>query len=201
MMLSKVINTITITSTYFLQKNIWRNISFKLSLIFFFSSFLLSCNTNEQQEKKKVRMPSEKEMIKINQHLVEEDELVIQRYIDRRNWEMKKKESGLYYMIYKNGKGPSVQKDDIVTINFKVELLDGTVCYHSREEGPLTFKVGHGGVETGLEEGIRLLQEGDKAKFIMPPHLAHGLIGDEKCIPGRSTIVYDLEVIGVQKSK
>ncbi len=201
MIVSKVKQMIKRISAPFFRKNTCLFISMNLFLIFFFGGFLLSCNTNEQQEKKKVRMPSGEEMMKINQHLVDEDELVIQRYIDRRNWEMKKKESGLYYMIYKNGEGPSVQKDDLVTIRFQVELLDGTICYHSREEGPLTFKVGHGGVETGLEEGIQLLQEGDKARFIMPPHLAHGLIGDEKNIPGRSTIIYDLEVVEVNKSK
>jgi FKBP-type peptidyl-prolyl cis-trans isomerase len=52
-------------------------------------------------------------------------------------------------------------------------------------------------VESGLEEGILLLQEGDKARFIMPPHLAHGLIGDRDKIPARATIIYDLELVSL----
>jgi FKBP-type peptidyl-prolyl cis-trans isomerase len=57
--------------------------------------------------------------------------------------------------------------------------------------------VGQGEVEPGLDEGIRLLHSGDKARFILPPHLAYGLIGDENKIPARSVIVYDLTVLSV----
>jgi FKBP-type peptidyl-prolyl cis-trans isomerase len=53
-------------------------------------------------------------------------------------------------------------------------------------------------VESGLEEGILLLREGDKAKFILPPHLAHGLLGDDNKIPARSIIVYDLELLSLE---
>jgi FKBP-type peptidyl-prolyl cis-trans isomerase len=64
-------------------------------------------------------------------------------------------------------------------------------------DDPKTFLIGQGGVESGLEEGILLLQEGDKARFIMPPHLAHGLIGDRDKIPARATIIYDLELVSL----
>jgi FKBP-type peptidyl-prolyl cis-trans isomerase FkpA len=58
--------------------------------------------------------------------------------------------------------------------------------------------VGRGGVESGLEEGILLLNEGGRAQFIMPPHLAHGLIGDDNQIPSRSIILYEIEVVEVK---
>jgi FKBP-type peptidyl-prolyl cis-trans isomerase len=57
--------------------------------------------------------------------------------------------------------------------------------------------VGKGGVESGLEEGILLLHEGDKARFVLAPHLAHGLIGDENRIPPRSIIIYYIELLAV----
>jgi FKBP-type peptidyl-prolyl cis-trans isomerase FkpA len=50
-------------------------------------------------------------------------------------------------------------------------------------------------VEAGLEEGILLMHKGGKAKFILPSHLAFGLIGDQNKIPGKSTLIYDVNLI------
>jgi FKBP-type peptidyl-prolyl cis-trans isomerase len=49
-----------------------------------------------------------------------------------------------------------------------------------------------------LEEGILLLKKGSKATFIMPPHLAHGLLGDDDRIPSRAILRYEIEVIDVK---
>ena len=42
-----------------------------------------------------------------------------------------------------------------------------------------------------------MLKKGSKARFILPPHLAHGLIGDENRIPARAIIIYDIEVLSI----
>jgi FKBP-type peptidyl-prolyl cis-trans isomerase len=42
-----------------------------------------------------------------------------------------------------------------------------------------------------------MLREGDKARFILPPHIAHGLLGDENRIPPRSVIVYEVELLNI----
>jgi len=60
------------------------------------------------------------------------------------------------------------------------------------------FEVGHGGVENGLEEGILMMKNKEKYRFIMPPHKAHGLLGDLNKIPARSTIIYYVEVLDIQ---
>ena len=83
----------------------------------------------------------------------------------------------------------------VATINYSISLLDGTECYNSDDSGPRQFKIGQGGVESGLEEGILFMHEGDKARFIMPPHLAHGLLGDNHKIPARAIIIYEVELI------
>ena len=60
------------------------------------------------------------------------------------------------------------------------------------------FLVGQGGVESGLEEGVLLLKQGSKATFLMPPHLAHGLVGDDDRIPARAILKYKVEVVDVK---
>ena len=60
------------------------------------------------------------------------------------------------------------------------------------------FIVGKDYVESGLHEGIAFMNAGDKALIIIPSYLAHGLAGDLKKIPFRSTIVYDVELVAIK---
>ncbi len=171
------------------------------NLILIFSLIFFSCNNKEKNnENNSDKQKYSKESLeKINQMLVEKDIEVIKNYIERRGWDMNMTEAGLWYMIYKEGSGEKIEEDDYITLNYSVWLIDGTLCYSSDSLGAKSFIVGKGGVEAGLELGVLLLKEGSKARFIMPPHIAHGLIGDNNKIPARATIIYDVEIVDVKK--
>ena len=159
--------------------------------------FFVSC-----KQKRKYRTDAEvaqfkEPLIKINKYLVKKDAELIADYVKRHKWEMKVTETGLWHMIYEKGNGRKAEEGKIAAIKYTINLLDGTLCYSSDSLGVKQFKIGQGGVETGLEEGILLMREGDKARFILPPHLAYGLVGDDKKIPRRATIVYDVQLISV----
>ncbi len=168
-----------------------------LSLIFL---AFLSCNPGRQQKENSPRKEhvNEETLMRTNRYLVEKDDERIQRFIERRGWKMTRNNTGLWYQIYAHGSGPKVTRGKKVTIKYTVHLLDGTLCYSSEESGPKTFIAGHGSVERGLEEGILLMRQGDKARLILPPFLAYGVPGDRKMIPPRSVIVYDIEVLKVE---
>jgi FKBP-type peptidyl-prolyl cis-trans isomerase FkpA len=137
-------------------------------------------------------------LIGANRILVRKDAEKIKAYIHRHNWNMKQTTSGLWYMILNEGQGKASQTGKVITIDYSVDLLDGTHCYSSDSLGPKKFRIGQGGIESGLEEGVLLLKEGEKARFIMPPHLAHGLTGDGNRIPARSVIIYEIAVIKIE---
>lgn len=119
-------------------------------------------------------------------------------FIERHGWEMIDTGTGLKYMIYEQGSGAEVQSNDIVSIHYSVWLLTGELIYSSRDIGLKSFRVGRGGVESGLEEGILLLRVGDRARFIIPSHLAHGFLGDGAKIPKRAPILYDIELVEIK---
>ncbi|MFC2136639.1 FKBP-type peptidyl-prolyl cis-trans isomerase [Bacteroidota bacterium] len=169
------------------------------SFILILSLILFSCHQSNEPESKKKLIKDKNSLVEINKFLVQKDAEAIENYIERRKWKMQATESGLYYMIYKNGNGKHAKNGSLATIISELSLLDGTICYKVDSLNPKSFIIGKGGVESGLEQGILLLREGDKAKFIMPPHLAHGLTGDENKIPPRSTIVYDIELIKIKE--
>lgn len=168
-----------------------------------FLLFLLLClasctEKKEHLEEKEFKQKFGEQLVKTNKYLVKKDQEAIESYVKRHNWNMQVTGSGLYYEVYFKGSGNKAETGNQATINYKISLLDGTVCYSSETRGPKTFRISQGGVESGLEEGILMLNTGSKARFIMPPHLAHGLVGDDDKIPPRSIIVYDVELVKIQ---
>ena len=164
--------------------------------ILFFITF--SCRRyhtqQAEQDTNAVELQKKEVLLRVNQQLVEEEAGSIGAYVKRSGWQMHTTESGLWYMIYEHGQGEKASTGKVATLACTLSLMDGTVCY----SGPKTFRLGQGGVETGLEEGILLMSVGDKARMIMPPHLAHGLTGDGNCIPQRAIILYDVELLSLK---
>ena len=175
----------------------------KLILMLFLSTLLFSCAEKEDKRKQLTKEDIdkyEKPLEAVNRYLVTLDDERIQNYAKRRNWDMQQSETGLWYMIFENTNGEKAVLGKIATINYNVLLLDGTLCYTSDSLGTKSFLIGKGGVESGLEEGILLMKQGEKARFIMPPYQAHGLLGDMKKIPARSTVLYEIELVNLSNS-
>ncbi len=168
-------------------------------IIILFIIVTCSCanRDNTDFESQTSREVHREDILRANQFLVGKDMELINAYIKRRNWNVDFTGTGLGYEVYEHGRGVTVEKGMTLTIQYTLSLLDGTVCYSSDRDGPKTFRVGQGGVEAGLEEGVLMLREGDKARFILPPFLAHGLIGDQNRIPPRAVLIYELEVVKV----
>jgi FKBP-type peptidyl-prolyl cis-trans isomerase FkpA len=171
-----------------------RNINLFLVLSFI---FVFSCRNASDEQKPENPLGESESLMKVNRYFVEKDAEIIESFVKRRNWQMDITESGLWYMVYEKGHGPKAAVGKVARIEYRIFLLDGTICYNSERSGPKQFTIGRGGVESGLEEGILMLRTGDKARFILPPHLAYGLVGDENKIPPRSVIVYELEVVDI----
>ena len=134
-------------------------------------------------------------LLNYNKAVVKTEDQEIEDLIQRYGWKMVKTPTGLRYMIYKQGSGERAVKGKKTMIRYEVRLINGNLCYSSAEKGPKEFIIGQGAVEVGTEEGILLMRVGDRAKFIVPSHLAFGLLGDQDKIPPKSTLIYDIELI------
>ncbi len=172
-----------------------------LRTIFIFLLFILiSCGN--QTKNKPIENPDmyKEDFTKVNKTLVAKEDEDIENYMERHEWQMLKTGTGLRYQIYYNGKGNQPKGNDKVVIRFSVSLINGLQCYDSKTEGLKIFELGKAEVENGLEEGILLMHLGDKAKLIIPSHLAYGLLGDENKIPKRATLIYDVELVEIKAS-
>jgi len=110
----------------------------------------------------------------------------------------KKTDSGLRYQIIQEGNGKKANKGDKVSVHYKGQLLDGTVFDSSyQRKQPIDFSIGIGQVIAGWDEGIQLLNVGDKARFVIPSHLAYGSQGAGGVIPPDAPLIFDVELMNV----
>ena len=110
-----------------------------------------------------------------------------------------KTDSGLRYQIIQKGDGKSAEKGKTVSVHYKGQLADGTVFDSSyKRNQPLDFTVGVGQVIPGWDEGIGLLQVGDKARLVIPSDLGYGSRGAGGVIPPDATLVFDVELMDVK---
>lgn len=159
--------------------------------------FLFSCSDDPVEVPQIDIKQMQEDLIEANKKALNQESEQIEVYVKRKKLDVVRTKTGLRYAIYKNVEGENVKEHQEALVHYKVSLLDGTECY-TTEEKPEFFMVGKDYVESGLHEGIQFMSVGDKAIIIIPSHLGHGLAGDLKKIPIKSTIVYDIELLDVK---
>ncbi|MBP5688494.1 MAG: FKBP-type peptidyl-prolyl cis-trans isomerase [Muribaculaceae bacterium] len=108
-------------------------------------------------------------------------------------------ESGLQYLVLKEGDGAKPGPNDVVTVHYTGRLIDGTVFDSSVERGePATFAVGQ--VIPGWVEGLQLMNEGAAWRLFIPSNLAYGPHGTGPIQPN-STLIFDVQLIKVESKQ
>jgi FKBP-type peptidyl-prolyl cis-trans isomerase len=107
-------------------------------------------------------------------------------------------QSGLQYMVLKEGTGVKPSATDTVTVHYTGKLLDGTVFDSSVERGePATFALDQ--VIPGWTEGLQLMSEGSEYRLFIPSELAYGSKGAGDKILPNATLIFDVQLIKVTK--
>lgn len=116
-----------------------------------------------------------------------------------------KTESGLQSKVICEGTGKKAEKNKPATVHYEGYLVgtdgqpDKTKKFDSSVDRnqPFRFIVGVGQVIKGWDEGILLMQEGEKRLFIIPANLAYGARAIGGIIPANSTLAFEVELIKV----
>lgn len=108
--------------------------------------------------------------------------------------------SGLKYIDMKVGDGELPQAGDLVQAHYTGWLTDGKKFDSSRDRGQaFMFPLGMGRVIKGWDEGIASMKVGGRRLLIIPSTLGYGATGAAGVIPPNATLVFDVELLGVQK--
>lgn len=105
--------------------------------------------------------------------------------------------SGLQYKVITEGAGRSPKATDIVNVNYRGTLVDGTEFDSSYKRGqPVTFPVN--GVIPGWSEALQLMKEGAKWQLFIPANLAYGEKGAGNTIGPNATLIFEVELISIK---
>ncbi|MDZ4835191.1 MAG: FKBP-type peptidyl-prolyl cis-trans isomerase [Candidatus Melainabacteria bacterium] len=107
--------------------------------------------------------------------------------------------TGLQYEELTVGNGASPQRGQKVTVHYTGWLTDGTKFDSSVDRGrPFDFVIGTGNVIKGWDEGVATMKIGGKRKLTIPAELGYGARGAGGLIPPGATLVFEVELLGVQ---
>jgi len=129
------------------------------------------------------------------QYTLSDEKLIAQTYPTAH-----KLPSGLRYVVRAPGSGSETPPfGSYITCNYAGRLLDGTEFDSSYRRGvPFSFRLGAGAVIKGWDEGIALMHKGERATLIVPYWLAYGVKGQPPKIPGKATLIFEVELIDWQ---
>jgi FKBP-type peptidyl-prolyl cis-trans isomerase len=109
-------------------------------------------------------------------------------------------DNGMYYVKLRGGKGITPDSGSVALLNYRGTFLNGRCFDFFYESQPFEWMVGQEEqLIKGLEVGVKRMHEGEKAKFIIPSHLAYGSTGSANGIVRPfTTVIYEVELLKVQ---
>ena len=152
-----------------------------------------------QDQVKDVMQQFEKDMEQKQKEAAEKNKSEGAKFLDdnKKKPGVKTTASGLQYKVEKEGTGPQPKATDMVTVNYRGTLIDGTEFDSSYKRGqPATFPLN--GVIKGWTEGVQLMKVGSKYQFFVPSNLAYGerAVGPE--IGANATLIFEVELLDVK---
>lgn len=128
-----------------------------------------------------------------------EESTKIQNFIKDNNIVVQPSASGLYYIETEKGTGKKAANGKTVKVHYTLFNIEGRQLQSSKDFGqPFSFVLGQGQVIQGWDEGLLNMQEGGKARLLIPSSLAYGSTDRGEDIPAYSPLVFDVELIEVE---
>jgi FKBP-type peptidyl-prolyl cis-trans isomerase len=107
--------------------------------------------------------------------------------------------SGLQYIDVVVGTGAEAQSGQQVTVHYTGWLTNGQKFDSSRDRGKaLDFQLSKGSVIQGWVEGVAGMRVGAQRRLIISADLGYGARGYPPVIPPNSTLIFDVELLGVK---
>jgi FKBP-type peptidyl-prolyl cis-trans isomerase len=118
-----------------------------------------------------------------------------------KNWpEAKKTNTGIRYIVLREGEGDSPKAGDKCSVLYIGRLLHGQVFDQKQDKNdPFAFRVRRDEVIEGWDQLLQVMKRGEKRLVIIPPELAYGTRGRPPTIPRSATLVFEMELLDFKR--
>ncbi len=158
---------------------------------------MIACQTTQDQgdgNTTDTLTPQEKRDLLIERNIsrIQQEKEQIAAFVDTSEIQWSQTGTGLHYHIFDGVEGTDkIVENDIVTLNYRLTLLDGYEVESSVEKGLYTIRANKdNGAVVGMHEALLNLHVGDSAVVLIPSHLAWGIAGDQRGVPPMSSVLY-----------
>ena len=134
-----------------------------------------------------------------NQKRLDEEPARIAKFVKEHDVKVAPSATGVYYLEIVKGTGPVVDNGDLVSIHYNLYNINDKLIETSYGAEPMQFIYGRGEMVPGIEEALGNMRVGGKATIIVPSTMGFGDVAIDKELPANSTVIFDLELIDVQK--
>ena len=169
-----------------------------------YCSFILNVKSTKiftpdeyEQEEKRLHEAEEIE----NQRRKAEEPAKIEKFVKEYDVKVAPSATGVYYLEIAAGTGDFVNKGDLVSIHYRLYNLENKLIESSYGGEPMRFVYGTDEMVPGIEEALEKMRVGGKATIIVPSSMAFEGVAIDKELPAYSTVIFDLELVAVQKSR
>ncbi len=169
-----------------------------LSFILLLSGIFTSCQSEQNAPNATQIENLDEKILNANKLIVRDEAKDIELLLKRYAWKMHATGTGLLYFITKEKEGELLKKGDKVDIKYSISLINGKEVYNSTRDGTKTIVIEQSDEPAGLHELLQLMKPNEKARAIIPSHLAYGILGMDN-IPPYATLIYRIEILNIHK--
>lgn len=167
-----------------------------------YTSFILNVKnvdimTREEYEEEE-RMREEAEKAESLKRLADEP-ATMAKFLKDHNVNVMPSETGVYYLEIATGTGDLVEEGDMVSIFYNMYNIDDKLVDSNYGVEPLSFVCGSGEMVPGIDEAVRNMRKGGKSTIIVPSAMGFGDIAVDEALPANSIVIFDLELVEVQR--
>lgn len=149
-----------------------------------------------------VKSSSIQQSVQINKQQNKKEELLIRQFIQKDSlttYHNSKKGFWYAYTLLKKKQKYTAKTNDIVIFASQVEGISGKIIYSFETVGRKKYRVDKQNIIKGLQEGLKLMKEGEECTFLFPSYKAYGYVGDGNKIGRNQPLIYKVKLIKIIK--
>lgn len=134
-----------------------------------------------------------------NKQILNEDNELIQNYIDSLDLDYKKTSYGFWISNSGETTESMAKSGDVVKYDYSVSNFENKVVYTEAENGTQTILMGRTDIPRGMQIALQMIEKGDSATVLLPSFLAYGGYGDRNKIMGNEPLIFKIKMHEIQK--